>query len=405
MSTATAKYQLLPPLDDGAFQELKADIARRGVLVPIERDEHGEILDGHHRVRACDELAAEGTLVEMPVLLRLDLSEPEKRAHVRALNMLRRHLSASQRRAVVEDQLRDTPERSDRSIAKAWSMSPSTVAMVRRRLGEKDPTVQTGQSKRIGLDGRQRGAPKARSVFASSASHATRALVSLQVLPLGLLPERMLTADETTVASRLVRQEAAREVQHARMKDPGRLGGSTERRYAVLYVDPPWRYEGASDPARKAERHYSTMSHEELRALPMAEIAADNAVLYMWVSPPKVAEAIALLSAWQFEFKTCACWDKGGPNGTRIGLGSFYRQQHELLFVAVRGSIAPPAPANRPPSIIRAERTAHSAKPAQARTQIEAMYGAVPRIELFARGPVPGWDVWGLEAQHDNSPA
>ena len=394
MSAATPKYQLFPPLDGTAYRELKADIARRGIMVPIERDENGDILDGHHRVRVAEELAAEGTVVAIPQILRLDMSESEKRAHVRALNLLRRHLTASQRRVVVEEQLRETPERSDRSIAKALAMSPSTVAMVRRRLGEKEPTVQLGQSKRIGRDGRRRKQPKPRAVFAGSAADASRALATLDVLPVGLLPERMLTSDDMTVAARLVRQESAREVQIARMQDPGRLKG----RYTVLYVDPPWQYDGASDPARKAERYYPTMSHEELLALPVGDIAASNAVLLMWVVPPKIAEAVALLTAWQFDFRTSACWDKGGPGGTRIGLGSFYRQQHELLFVATRGNVPPPAPANRPPSIIRAARGAHSAKPAIVREQIEAMYGNVPRIELFARGPVPGWDTWGLEA-------
>lgn len=111
------KYQLLPHLSDAGFRELKSDIRRRGVLVPIERDENGDVLDGYHRLCAWTELAAEGVHVKMSVILRLDLSESEKRAHVRAVNLLRRHLTASQRRAVIEDQLRESPDSSDRAIA------------------------------------------------------------------------------------------------------------------------------------------------------------------------------------------------------------------------------------------------------------------------------------------------
>lgn len=394
------KYQLLPPLGDRAFQELKADIARRGVLVPIERDENGDLLDGHHRVRAWEELAAAGIHVEMPILLRLDLSESEKREHVRSVNLLRRHLTTAQRRAVIADQLRDSPERSDRAIAKRLAVSPSTVGMVRRRLRGSAATVQDGQSKRVGLDGRRRGAPKPRSVFVGSATEAKQVFSALEVLPPGVLPERILTGGDATVAARLVKQEASRESQMARMRTPQDLRELGPQRYSVVYIDPPWRYGTASDPSRTAEVHYPTMAHEELLVLPVSSIAADDAVVFLWATPPKLGEALALIAAWGFNYKTCACWDKGGAKGARIGLGSFYRQQHELLLVATRGKMPPPAPGARPPSIIRAARGAHSAKPPLAREQIEAMYGDVPRIELFARGAVPGWQAWGLEAAH-----
>lgn len=132
------------------------------MLVPIERDEAGELLDGHHRVRAWEELKAEGVEVEMPVILRLDLTDAEKRAHVRSVNLLRRHLSRAQRQAVIEDQLRDSPKSSDRAIAKRLAVSPSTVGMVRRRLGEREPSVQVGQTTRTGLDGRTRSYAKPR---------------------------------------------------------------------------------------------------------------------------------------------------------------------------------------------------------------------------------------------------
>lgn len=393
------KYQLLPPLSDKDYEDLKKDVARHGVLVPIERDEHGELLDGHHRVRAWTELAAEGIHVEMPVILRLDLTESQKRSHVRALNMLRRHLTTRQRQAVIAQQLRETPDRSDRAIAKTLHASPSTVGMIRHRLGAKSPTVQVGQSKRTGLDGRRRGAPKPRTVFAPSSKDARKAIASLELLPKDLLPDRMLTVADATTAERLVKQELSREAQFKRMRKPGRLSRPTARRYNVLYIDPPWRYQGASDPGRTADRHYPTMTQDELIALPIADVAADNAVVFMFCPPPKIAEGVELLAAWKLTYKTCACWDKSGKDGKRIGLGSFFRQQHELLLVATRGAMPPPAPANRPPSIIRADRGAHSAKPSIARSQIEAMYPDVPRIEIFARGRVPGWDVWGLEAK------
>lgn len=390
-----APYQLLPPISEQEFARLKQDIAAKGVLIPIEQDERGNLLDGHHRMRAVQELRGAGVNVpDPPVIVRVGLSEFEKRAHVRAINLHRRHLTAAQRRAVIEDQLREVPGRSDRAIAHDLAVSPTTVGMVRRRLGERGETVQTGQSARTGRDGRTRRMPVVRAILAADGRQARRAVEALSVVPTSALPKGVLTAADADVAARIVRRESAREARVARLRDPGELRRLGRGRYPVLYVDPPWAYTGASDPGRTAERHYPTMTHEELLQLPVGAVAAKSAVLFVWAPPPKLAEAVELIDAWGFEFKTSAVWDK-----EIAGMGSWYRQQHELLLVATRGDMPPPAPPVRPRSVIRDPRAQHSSKPGVARQQIETMYPDVPRIELFARGLVPGWDVWGFEAE------
>ncbi len=390
-----APYQLLPALRAEEFRALKADIAQRGVLVPIERDDRGVLLDGHHRLRAIEELRAKGMQVaDPPVIVRVGLSEAEKRSHVRSLNLHRRHLTAAERRAVIAAQLEEAPEVSDRSVAHALSVSPSTVAAVRRRLGDV-PSERFGQlERRVGRDGRRRRLPQRRAILAPSESHAKRAIAALEIIPDEALPERVLTASDTAVAAQMISRDANREKRLERLRDPGSLRNTGIGKYAVLLVDPPWRYSGASDPTRTAENHYPTMPHEELLELPVGEIAAPSSVLFLWATPPKVAEAVELIAKWGFRFKTCAVWDK-----ERLGLGSWYRLQHELVLVATRGKLPPPAPVNRPLSVIRSPRLAHSAKPAAVRQQIERMYPDVPRIELFARGRIDGWDVWGLEAE------
>ncbi|HET7552345.1 MAG TPA: MT-A70 family methyltransferase [Gemmatimonadaceae bacterium] len=234
--------------------------------------------------------------------------------------------------------------------------------------------------------------------MAPSEADAKRAVAALQAVPADALPERILTTADTAVAARMIRRESAREERLERLRDPGSLRCVGPGKYVVLVVDPPWRYTGASDPTRTAENHYPTLSHDELLALPVGEIAARHAVLFLWTTPPKVAEAAELIAAWGFAYKTCAVWDK-----ERLGLGSWYRLQHELLLIATRGNVPPPAPMNRPPSVIHAPRGAHSAKPATVREQIERMYPHVPRIELFARGAVPGWEVWGFEAVREEA--
>ena len=128
-------YQLLPPLDDEAFAALRESIAERGVLVPVEVDESGAVLDGHHRLQAVEELRAEGVKVpDFPRVVRAGLAETEKRQLVRALNMARRHLSQRERRALVADAIRDDPQASDRRIAVVLGVSHPTVAAVRSEL-------------------------------------------------------------------------------------------------------------------------------------------------------------------------------------------------------------------------------------------------------------------------------
>jgi N6-adenosine-specific RNA methylase IME4 len=163
----------------------------------------------------------------------------------------------------------------------------------------------------------------------------------------------------------------------------------------VLYADPPWHFEVYNEESgveRAAGNHYSTMSLDEICALPVLDLATDAAVLFMSTTAPHLQESFQVLAAWGFEYKTNIVWVKD-----KIGLGYFVRNQHELLLVATRGDMPSPSPANRPPSVIHAPRREHSRKPDEAYALIEVMYPTLPKVELFARQQRPGWDVWGNE--------
>ena len=162
----------------------------------------------------------------------------------------------------------------------------------------------------------------------------------------------------------------------------------------MIYCDPPWRYEHIETESRAIENQYPTMALDEICALPVSEIALDDCVLFMWTTSPKLAEAFDVLRAWGFDYRTCAVWDK-----EVIGMGYYFRQQHELLLVATKGSPITPLPSNRPASVIRSRREEHSKKPALFYELIEQMYGELPRVELFCRSPREGWAVWGNQSQ------
>jgi N6-adenosine-specific RNA methylase IME4 len=169
--------------------------------------------------------------------------------------------------------------------------------------------------------------------------------------------------------------------------------GKVAELYPVIYADPPWRYEYIETESRAIENQYPTMALDEIKALDLDAIALDDCVLFMWATSPKLAEAFEVLASWGFEYRTCAVWDK-----QKIGMGYYFRQQHELLLVAVRGQPLTPAPANRPSSVLSFPRGVHSAKPVEVYELIEAMYPELPKLEMFCRSPREGWGAWGNQA-------
>lgn len=121
-------YQIMPELTAEEYSELKADIAERGVMIPIEYDELGNVLDGYHRLRICEELG----IKDYPTVIRAGMSEAEKLTHARKLNIARRHLTQEQKRELIRDQLKATPQHSDRQIAKALGVDHKTVSEQRK---------------------------------------------------------------------------------------------------------------------------------------------------------------------------------------------------------------------------------------------------------------------------------
>ncbi|MFA6271403.1 MAG: MT-A70 family methyltransferase [Candidatus Paceibacterota bacterium] len=163
--------------------------------------------------------------------------------------------------------------------------------------------------------------------------------------------------------------------------------------FNVIYADPPWRYDYSVSTSREIENQYPTMSLEEICALQVAQVSTDDSVLLMWATSPKLADAMRVLDAWGFTYKTSMVWVKD-----KIGMGYYARQQHEILLIATRGNLPTPEPANRPSSVIYGDRTEHSSKPEEFYEVIERMYPEFSRVELFCRTPRNGWYTWGNQA-------
>lgn len=161
-------------------------------------------------------------------------------------------------------------------------------------------------------------------------------------------------------------------------------------KYDVIYCDPPWRYDFSKTQSRDIENHYPTMTLEDIKALDVP--AAENSVLLMWATAPKIKEALDVIEAWGFEYKTQSIWDKG-----KLGMGYWFRGQHEILLIATKGKYSPPIPENRFSSVYKEDRTAHSKKPLFYYDMIKTMFPDSKRIELFSRKAIEGFDNWGNE--------
>ena len=162
--------------------------------------------------------------------------------------------------------------------------------------------------------------------------------------------------------------------------------------YGVILADPPWRYDFSRSNSRKVENQYPTMTTPDIAKVLPQSIVARDAVLFLWATMPKLRDAFTVMDAWGFEYKTGGVWDK-----VTLGMGYYFRGQHELLLVGTRGAPGCPQMSARPGSIFREKRGRHSRKPEISYLIVEGMYPDAKRLEMFAREPRPGWDVWGNE--------
>ncbi len=186
------------------------------------------------------------------------------------------------------------------------------------------------------------------------------------------------------------------------VEDPFTAG----RRYAVIYADPPWHYRDQAAAGRRGVGFkYPLLDDGAIRDLPVASIAADDALLFLWVTWPKLPEVLPVIDAWGFRYKTVAfVWVKKSLQGKLAwGMGSWSRANTEPCLLGVRGR--PRRASAGVHQVVEAPLGRHSEKPAEVRERIVALAGEVARIELFARRPVAGWDCWGNEAEGDSAAA
>lgn len=181
------------------------------------------------------------------------------------------------------------------------------------------------------------------------------------------------------------------------------------KKFSTIYADPPWRFQnrtGKVAPEHKRLNRYDTMELEDIKALPISEIADKKCHLYLWVPNALLPDGLEVMKAWGFEYKGNIVWEKvrkdGGPDGR--GVGFYFRNVTELLLFGVRGTPNRTLdPARSQVNLIRTQKREHSRKPDEIIPIIEKCSPG-PFIELFARGNREGWAMWGNQATDEYEP-
>lgn len=384
------QFQLFDDLSPDEYGALRADIELRGVLVPVELDEHGALLDGHHRVRICEELG-----IDYPSVIRAGLTEAGKRAHVRAINLLRRHLSSEQKRRVIADQLRETPEKADREIGRLLGVHHETVGAVRAEL------IASGEIRQI----EQREVTRGGTTYTQRPKTIVAPTTKAAQRTVDLFERGAIDADDLGAALndvRDVRRQAKENIRESRRQANAALvdeapellpaGSLPDRRFRALVLDPPWDWgdEGDVDQFGRGRPTYATMSIEQIAALPIADLAEDDAHLYLWITNRSLPKGFDLLERWGFRYVTLLTWCK--PS---IGMGNYFRGSTEQVLFGVRGSL-PLLRRDVGTHFLAPRAGQHSAKPNEFYALVQECSPG-PWIDLFARQPRDGWTLWGAE--------
>lgn len=339
-------------------------------------------------------------LVDWPRFVRKGLSEEEKRAHARSLNLSRRHLSAAQKREIVEAQLKDTPSLSSRAIAARFGVDHKTVEAARDRLESSGEIPQLDAT--TGRDGRTRVKP-IRTMFLPEKANVGE--MKTVVKAIRGAEQKQRHAVRTDLAAQIAARQDSAPWWHDQVMDDGGA-------FPVVYADPPWRFQKYSEVTggeKSPENHYPTMSLDDIKALGCP--GSPQSVLFLWVTD--LANGVDVMRAWGFDFKSFWGWKKIYP-GRQTGTGYWNFDNLELLLIGTRGGFPAPLPGTQPIKCTDHPIGAHSAKPVWFAEQIDRLFPDLRKLEMFQRkdsladGDIRlagNWDFWGNQAGRPESEA
>ena len=210
-----------------------------------------------------------------------------------------------------------------------------------------------------------------------------------------LPPEKQELFLNMAVENKLSVRDLRNEIKKEKRNDEARHQSELpKQKFQVIYADPPWSYNDKCDSGAiqsgGVDKHYPTMSINEICELPISDLAEDDSVLFLWTTSPLLEDSFLVINAWGFNYKASFIWDKIKHN-----MGHYNSVRHEFLLIATRGSCTPDN-MKLFDSVQSIERSEHSKKPHEFYEIIETLYSG-SKIELFARNIRDGWSSWGNE--------
>jgi N6-adenosine-specific RNA methylase IME4 len=411
---------LFPLIEGDDFERFAIDIRDHGLRDKIVLFD-GKILDGRNRYRAALHFSLPGADGDAAWFRDFDpLAEGEPLTWVLSKNLARRHLNESQR-AMVAAKLANMPGHrpadKDANLRTSGAEAAQLLHVSARSVSAARAVREKGITALMDL-------VEAGRIAISQAEQAARLDAAAQARVVQLVGQGKANAVRTVI------KQGAREIREQQLGQKQRA--LPTKKYGVILADPEWRFEtySAAGLDRSPDNHYPTSSEAQITARDVAAIAADDAMLAIWVTD--LARGIRVLESWGFYFKSYFVWVKDivwtagvdmaageGPSATwyktvgPAGNGYWNRDRDELLLIGTRGKFVAPAMGTQPesvwfaarPKVEGSERGRHSAKPENAHLWIEQNWPSLAKIELNARAGRPGWDVWGNEApaaQPDN---
>lgn len=372
---------IFPLLEGAEFAELVGAVKANGLRRPIILLD-GMILDGRNRYRACVAADVPGRFEPFtgrdPIAFVIDE------------NIHRRNLNESQRAAAAAELAR-------MAQGARTDLSP---------IGEKsqaDRAALVGASKRSVERAdyvKERGEPE---LFAAVKRGKLAVAAAAQAAKFAPEMQRKIAEQAESGKENVVRTVIKQEARAVRETELGaKQQALPQKKYGVILADPEWRFKPWSEATgmdRAADNHYLTSATDVIAARDVPSIAADDCVLVLWGVAPMLLDALQVMTAWGFAYKTHAIWHKL-RSGDGRGMGYWFTGEHELILIGVRGKVVAPATALCGSIIAAPWQGRHSAKPEIVAELIERAFPTLPKIELNRRGPArPGWDAWGNESE------
>jgi N6-adenosine-specific RNA methylase IME4 len=360
---------LFPMMTEDRLISLAENIKAEGLHHPLIIYE-GKILDGRNRYKACEMAGVE------PSYEGFNGNNPWE--YVWSENAERRDITDDKRYLIWKKKC----EKSE-----AWEAQKTAIhAEANRKRSESQAGIPKSEMKERACTTSSRTSGQPERIAKAEASRTNRGAVARG----DVLAENRPDLADRVIYNDLSMTAALREMKRDALKD--KVQDIPSGKYRIIYADPPWSYSNSGlDDYGHAERHYPTMSIDDICNIPIPE-TEDNAVLFIWVTSPMLEDSFKVIKAWGFKYKTSFVWDKVKHN-----FGYYNSVRHELLLIATKGSCVPDNKELHD-SVVSIERKIHSEKPEEFRKIIDSLYSSGNRIELFARTEKDGWDAWGNEA-------